>query len=135
MRIAAEVAEALAAGRPVVALESTIITHGLPRPRNLEIARQAEAAVREGGALPATIAMVAGEARIGLDDDALAAVAERDDVHKCGVRDLAPLAARAGWGGTTVAATAHLAARARAGTSPPTSRRWRRPGSSWCARA
>jgi pseudouridylate synthase len=56
--------------------------------------------------------MVAGEARVGLDDEALAAVAERDDVVKCGVRDLAPLAARGGWGGTTVAATAHLAARA-----------------------
>jgi pseudouridylate synthase len=112
MRIAVEVAEALAAGQPVVALESTIITHGLPRPRNLAIARQAEAAVREGGAQPAAIAMVAGEARVGLDDDALAAVAERDDVLKCGVRDLAPLAARGGWGGTTVAATAHLAARA-----------------------
>ena len=112
MRIAVEVAETLAAGGPVVALESTIITHGLPRPRNLEVARQVEAAVREGGALPATIAMVAGEARIGLDDDTLAAVAERDDVSKCGVRDLAPLAARGGWGGTTVAATAHLAARA-----------------------
>jgi pseudouridylate synthase len=68
--------------------------------------------VRAGGALPATIAMVAGEARVGLDEDALAAVAERDDVFKCGVRDLAPLAARGGWGGTTVAATAHLAARA-----------------------
>jgi pseudouridylate synthase len=112
MRIAVDVAEALAAGGPVVALESTIITHGLPRPRNLEIARQVEAAVREGGALPATIAMVAGEARVGLDEDALAAVAERDDVVKCGVRDLAPLAARGGWGGTTVAATAYLAARA-----------------------
>jgi pseudouridylate synthase len=112
MKIAVEVAEALAAGGPVVALESTIITHGLPRPRNLEIAREVEAAAREGGALPATIAMVAGEARVGLDDDSLAAVAERDDVVKCGVRDLAPLAARGGWGGTTVAATAHLAARA-----------------------
>jgi pseudouridylate synthase len=112
MKIAPDVAEALAAGRPVVALESTIITHGLPRPRNLEVARQIEAAVREGGALPATIATVAGEARIGLDEDSLAAVAERDDVVKCGVRDLAPLAARGGWGGTTVAATAHLAARA-----------------------
>jgi pseudouridylate synthase len=111
MKIAADVAEALAAGRPVVALESTIITHGLPRPRNLEVARQVEVAVREGGALPATIAVVAGEARIGLDEKALAAVAERDDVVKCGVRDLAPLAARGGWGGTTVAATAHLAAR------------------------
>ena len=112
MRIAVEVAEALAAGRPVVALESTIITHGLPRPRNLEIARRAEAEVCAGGALPATIAMVAGEARVGLDDDALTAVAEREDVLKCGMRDLAPLAARGGWGGTTVAATAHLAARA-----------------------
>jgi pseudouridine-5'-phosphate glycosidase len=112
MRIAAEVAETLGAGGPVVALESTIITHGLPRPRNLEIARQLEAAVREAGAVPATIAMVAGEARVGLDEHGLRAVAERDDVVKCGVRDLAPLAARAGWGGTTVAATAHLAARA-----------------------
>ena len=112
MKLAADVAEALAAGGPVVALESTIITHGLPRPRNLAIARQVEAEVRAGGALPATIAMVAGEARVGLDDDVLAAVAERDDVVKCGVRDLGPLAARGGWGGTTVAATAHLAARA-----------------------
>jgi pseudouridylate synthase len=112
MRIAAEVADALAAGRPVVALESTIISHGLPRPRNLEVARQVEAAVREGGALPATIAMVAGEARVGLDEAALAAVAGRDDVVKCGVRDLAPVAARGGWGGTTVAATALLATRA-----------------------
>jgi pseudouridylate synthase len=112
MRIAPEVAEALAAGRPVVALESTIISHGLPRPRNLEVGRQIEAAVREGGAVPATIAMVAGEARVGLDEDALGAVAERDDVVKCGVRDLAPVAARGGWGGTTVAATAHLAWRA-----------------------
>ena len=112
MRIAPEVAEALAGGRPVVALESTIVSHGLPRPRNLELARQAEEAVREGGALPATVGVVAGEARVGLDDEALKEIAERDDVVKCGVRDLAPLAARGGYGGTTVAATAHLAARA-----------------------
>ena len=112
MRIAPEVAEALAAGRPVVALESTIVSHGLPRPRNLEVARQAEAAVRDGGALPATIALVAGEARVGLDDDAIREIAEREDVAKCGVRDLAVVAARGGYGGTTVAATAHLAARA-----------------------
>jgi pseudouridylate synthase len=112
MKLAPEVAEALAAGGPVVALESTIITHGLPRPRNLEIARQVEGEVRAAGALPATIAMVAGSARVGLGDEELAAVAEREDVLKCGVRDLAPLAARGGWGGTTVAATAHLAARA-----------------------
>jgi len=112
MRIAPDVAEALAAGRPVVALESTIISHGLPRPRNLEIARRVEEEVRAGGALPATVAVVEGKARVGLDGPALAAIAERDDVVKCGVRDLAPVAARGGWGGTTVAATAHLAARA-----------------------
>jgi pseudouridine-5'-phosphate glycosidase len=112
VRIAPEVAEALAGGRPVVALESTLVSHGLPRPRNLEVARQAEAAVREGGAQPATIAVAKGEVRIGLDGKTLRAIAERDDVAKCGVRDLAPVAARGGYGGTTVAATAHLAARA-----------------------
>ncbi len=96
----------------MVALESTIVSHGLPRPRNLDVAREAEAAVRDGGALPATIAVVAGEARVGLDDEALTAIAERDDVVKCGIRDLAPVIASAGFGGTTVAATAHLAARA-----------------------
>jgi pseudouridylate synthase len=112
VRIAAEVAEALAEGRPVVALESTIISHGLPRPRNLEVAKQAEEAVREGGALPATIAVAAGDVCVGLDGRELRGVAERDDVAKCGVRDLAPVVARGGWGGTTVAATAHVAVRA-----------------------
>jgi pseudouridine-5'-phosphate glycosidase len=111
MRIAPEVAEALAAGRPVVALESTLISHGLPRPRNLEVARQVEAAVRAEGALPATIAMVAGTARIGLDEPALEVIAAGAGVVKCGVRDLAPLAARGADGATTVAATAHLASR------------------------
>jgi pseudouridine-5'-phosphate glycosidase len=106
------VAEALATGRPVVALESTIVSHGLPRPRNLEVARELEATVRDVGAVPATVAVVAGEARVGLRDEALAEIAERENVVKCGVRDLAPLAARGGHGGTTVAATAHLAARA-----------------------
>jgi pseudouridylate synthase len=112
VRLAPDVAEAVAGGRPVVALESAIVTHGLPRPRNLEVARQAEEAVREGGAVPATIAVVAGQARVGLDDDALREIAERDDAVKCGVRDLAPAAAGGLFGGTTVAATAHLAARA-----------------------
>ena len=111
MRIAPEVAEAVAAGRPVVALESTLISHGLPRPRNLDVAHEVEAAVREGGATPATIAVVAGEARVGLDEDALEAIAG-DDVAKCGVRDLAVVAARGGDGATTVASTAWLAARA-----------------------
>ena len=112
MRIAPEVAEALEARRPVVALESTIISHGLPRPRNLEVAHDVEAAVRSAGAVPATIALVRGEVRVGLDDDALRKVAERDDVVKCGVRDLAVVVARGGYGGTTVAGTTHLAARA-----------------------
>jgi pseudouridine-5'-phosphate glycosidase len=112
VRPAPEVAEALAGGRPVVALESAIVTHGLPRPRNLEVARQVEAAVREGGAVPATVAVVAGEARIGIDAEELDALAGREDVVKCGLRDLAPAAARGAYGGTTVAATARLAARA-----------------------
>jgi pseudouridylate synthase len=111
MRIAPEVAEAMAAGRPVVALESTLISHGLPHPRNLEVAHELEAAVREAGATPATIAMVAGEARVGLDSGALETIAG-GDVAKCGVRDLAVVAARGGHGATTVASTAWLAARA-----------------------
>ena len=112
MLIAPEVAEALAHRRPVVALESTLISHGLPRPRNLGVAHEVEATVRDVGAVPATVALVAGEARLGLDEDALRAIASREDVAKCGVRDLAPVAARGGYGATTVAATAHLAARA-----------------------
>ena len=111
MRIAPEVAEAVAGGRPVVALESTLISHGLPRPRNLEVAYELEAAVRDGGATPATIAVVAGEPRVGLDADALEAIAG-GDVVKCGVRDLAVVVARGGHGATTVASTAWLAARA-----------------------
>jgi pseudouridylate synthase len=112
MRIAPEVAEALAGGRPVVALESTLISHGLPRPRNVEVAHEVEAAVRRGGAVPATVAVLGGEVCVGLDEEGLDAVADRDDVVKCGVRDLAPLVARGGFGATTVASTAHLAARA-----------------------
>ena len=112
MHVHPEVAEALAAGRPVVALESTIISHGLPRPDNLGIAREIEAAVRAGGAVPATVALVDGTARIGLDDRALERVALGTDVAKVSVRDLATVAARGATGATTVASTAHLAARA-----------------------
>jgi pseudouridine-5'-phosphate glycosidase len=111
MQIAPEVAEAVAGARPVVALESAIVTHGLPRPRNLEVALEVEDAVRDGGALPVTIALLHGVARIGLDDDALREIASGEAV-KLGVRDLAPAAASGASGGTTVAATAHLAARA-----------------------
>jgi pseudouridine-5'-phosphate glycosidase len=107
-----EVADTLAAGGAVVALESTIISHGLPRPDNLRIAREIEDAVRAGGAVPATIAVVDGTARIGLDDEAVARVAGDDDVVKVSVRDIATVAARGGVGATTVASTAHLAARA-----------------------
>lgn len=109
MLVHPEVAEALDRKMPVVALESTIISHGLPRPDNLRIAREIEAAVRAGGAIPATIAVVAGTARIGLDDDALAQVANDPDVVKVSVRDIAPLAAAGVTGATTVASTAHLA--------------------------
>jgi pseudouridine-5'-phosphate glycosidase len=104
------VTSALARGGAVVALESTIISHGLPRPDNLAVARQIEQAVRDGGAVPATIAVVGGVVRVGLDDDALATIATADDVAKASVRDLALVAARGGSAATTVAATAHLAA-------------------------
>jgi pseudouridine-5'-phosphate glycosidase len=105
-----EVGEALALGGPVVALESTIIAHGLPRPDNARVARELEAAVRAHGATPATIAMLDGTVHIGLDDAALDAVATRADIAKLSARDLPLAAARGASGATTVAATAHLAA-------------------------
>jgi pseudouridylate synthase len=112
MRIHPEVADALAHRRPVVALESTIIAHGLPRPDNLRVARELEAAVRERGAVPATIAVLGGEIRVGLDDGELERLASGDDVAKCGVRDLPVVGARGGDGATTVAATSLVASRA-----------------------
>ena len=112
MKIHPEVADAISSGTGVVALESTIISHGLPRPDNLRIAREIEDAVRRAGAVPATIAVVDGRARVGLDDDALTTIATSDEVVKVSTRDLAILAARKGTGATTVAATSHLAARA-----------------------
>ncbi|MCB0970130.1 MAG: pseudouridine-5'-phosphate glycosidase [Acidimicrobiales bacterium] len=107
--VAPEVAEALASGGPVVALESTIISHGLPRPTNREVAERVEAEVRAAGAVPATIAVVGGTVRVGLDDEAMAVVADDDAVTKAGVRDLAVVVARGGHGATTVASTAMLA--------------------------
>ncbi len=112
MRIQPEVADALAAGRAVVALESTIITHGLPRPENLRIAREIEQSVRSTGAVPATIAILAGEPHIGLDDGSLHHLATAGTAVKVGVRDIAMLAAAGGDGATTVASTAHLASAA-----------------------
>jgi pseudouridine-5'-phosphate glycosidase len=112
MRYSQEVDEALEAGRPVVALESTLIAHGLPRPDNLQVARGIEDAVRAEGAVPATIAVVEGMLRIGLDGPGLEAIALAGDVAKCSVRDLPVLMARRATGATTVAATAVLAVRA-----------------------
>jgi pseudouridine-5'-phosphate glycosidase len=111
LRIEPEIAEALASGTPVVALESTLIAHGLPPGRNLEVARELEAVVRSEGAVPATIAVVAGEARVGLDGAALEAMALGGGFAKAGVRDLAPAIAAGASAATTVASTSHLAAR------------------------
>jgi len=110
--LAEPVAAALAAGRPVVALESTIIAHGLPRPRNLQAARAFEAQLTELGVTPATIALLDGEIRIGLCDEQLIRVAGDDDVVKVSVRDLPVALATHSSGATTVAATAYLTARA-----------------------
>jgi len=107
-----EVAAALASNSPIVALESTIISHGLPRPSNLNVAREVEAIVREHGATPATIAILDGVVHIGLTDEQLVAIANRDDISKASSRDLAVFVASKKSAATTVAATAHLAAQA-----------------------
>ncbi|MFJ2738726.1 pseudouridine-5'-phosphate glycosidase [Streptomyces sp. NPDC087440] len=107
-----EVRDALAARRPVVALESTIIAHGLPRPRNLQVALELEELVRASGAVPATIAVLDGTAHVGLAKEELGRVAEDPAIRKLGHRDLAPALATGASGATTVSATAFLAARA-----------------------
>ena len=107
-----EVAAALAARRAVVALESTVIAHGLPRPHNLEAARALEDEVRGLGSTPATIAIADGQAVVGADDALLVRLAEDPSVAKVSRRDLAPVLARRGLGATTVAATVEIAARA-----------------------
>jgi pseudouridylate synthase len=112
LALSEEVADALARGLPVVALESTIIAHGLPRPRNLQVARELEDAVRAGGAVPATVAVLDGTARVGLDKDQVERVAQDPGLRKLGFRDLAPALAAGASGATTVSGTAFLAARA-----------------------
>src|ERR687889_2209034 len=97
-----EVSEAIASGRPVVALESTIISHGLPTETSAATARDIEKAVRSEGAVPATVALVDGAVRIGLPEDALVRVAEDDDVVKTSIRDLGPVMAQRRTGATTV---------------------------------
>jgi pseudouridine-5'-phosphate glycosidase len=112
IRYGEEVAAALRDRRPVVALESTIISHGLPRPDNLRVARQIEQTVRAAGAVPATIGMVGGTLTVGLDDTELEHLAGSDGVVKLSVRDLAPAAAAGRDGATTVASTSTVAAAA-----------------------
>jgi pseudouridine-5'-phosphate glycosidase len=109
--IAEEVRTALREGRGVVALESTIISHGLPSESSARVAREIEAAVRQSGAVPATIAIVGGQVRIGLDDNALEQIATNGSVVKSSIRDLGSVIVSRALGATTVASTAYLAHR------------------------
>ena len=112
LRFHPEVRDALAAGRPIVALESTLITHGLPYPVNQEVASGMEQAVRDAGAVPATIAVLKGQITVGITADELAYLAQAKDVRKCSRRDFPIVLAQKGDGATTVAGTmivAHLA--------------------------
>lgn len=112
LRVHPEVAAALAGRRPVVALESTLLAHGLPRPDNLGVAGRIEAAVRAAGAVPATVAVLDGQARVGLDEAALARICTDPTIAKLSARDLPVAVAGGRSGATTVAGTAVLAARA-----------------------
>ena len=105
LHIAPEVRAALDDGRAVVALESTITTHGLPRPDNLHAARAAEASVRAAGAVPATVATRDGRIRVGLEAEELAALAAAEGIPKVSRQNLAAVLTSSGWGGTTVSAT------------------------------
>ncbi|WP_042879977.1 pseudouridine-5'-phosphate glycosidase, partial [Aeromonas sp. ZOR0002] len=108
-----EVAAALAAGKPVVALESTIISHGMPYPQNVETARQVEQVVRDNGAVPATIAIIDGRLKVGLDAGALEALGRAGHAAtKCSRRDIPFVLANKGLGATTVASTMIVAAMA-----------------------
>ncbi|OLL18296.1 MULTISPECIES: pseudouridine-5'-phosphate glycosidase [unclassified Rhodococcus (in: high G+C Gram-positive bacteria)] len=111
IRISDEVRDAVAARRPVVALESTIFTHGLPRPRNLEVALEAEARLREADVVPATVGVLRGVPTVGLSTDEITDLATAETVTKLSVRELPIAVARRLSGGTTVAATALLAHR------------------------
>ena len=109
IKFSAEVAAAQAAGQPIVALESTIISHGLPRPKNLEVALEVEAIVRSAGAVPATIALIDGIVHVGLESNGLDRIANDDSVVKASSRDLAIIVSTKKSAATTVAATAHIA--------------------------
>ena len=101
----AEVRAAREQGKPIVALESTIVTHGMPWPRNVEVARQVEDDIRKGGAVPATIAVLEGMLHIGLENGQLARLGQAGNVAKLSRADLACCLATGGTGSTTVAAT------------------------------
>lgn len=105
LTFSSEVSAARASGKPIVALESTIITHGMPYPDNLATARRVEAEIRAHGAIPATIAVMGGQIHIGLDDPALEALAKAKDVMKLSRADLAACLVQGRTGATTVAAT------------------------------
>ncbi len=109
--LSAEVSEALTTGEPIVALESTILAHGLPRGDNLRVGRELETAVRDAGAIPATIAVIEGVVHIGLDDVLLERLCYADDVLKLSARDVAVAVAQGRTGATTVASTSALAHR------------------------
>jgi pseudouridine-5'-phosphate glycosidase len=109
IRFSAEVAQARSEGAPVVVLESTIISHGLPRPKNLEVANEVESIVRSAGALPATIAIIDGRIHVGLEKPELERIASDDSIVKASIRDLPVVAAKKRSAATTVAATAHIA--------------------------
>jgi pseudouridylate synthase len=109
LQLSEEVSDAIASGTGVVALESTIISHGLPTETSAQTAREIESEVRLAGAVPATIAVVDGLVRVGLGDDDLVRVAEGEDVVKSSIRDLGLVLARGRTGATTVASTSYLA--------------------------
>jgi pseudouridine-5'-phosphate glycosidase len=112
LNIAPEVATALRDGRPVVALESTVIAHGLPRPQNVQTAHRLQETVREKGATPATIAIIDGKPSVGLNDDQINALANSSDIKKISTRDISIAVARGSNGATTVASTTWIAHRA-----------------------
>lgn len=112
LALSPEVESALLSNKPIVALESTVIAHGLPRPQNLETARRLEQIVREAGSLPATIAILDGQLRVGLSDEEVRFIAENEEIKKISIRDL-PIAVAQEWNGaTTVASTSWIAHRA-----------------------
>ncbi|HZJ89707.1 MAG TPA: pseudouridine-5'-phosphate glycosidase [Bacilli bacterium] len=112
IKLSKEVENALANGKPIIALESTIISHGMPYPDNVKTALMVEKFIRERGAVPATIAVIAGEIRAGLTADEIDELGKKKDVVKVSRRDLAYVVSQKRWGGTTVAATMIIAKRA-----------------------